>query len=57
MSTAFLNVFRCLYVAISSVLFLDTWLLRSSTTASNPNKKRFLLLLLILLPLLLLAGE
>lgn len=56
-TTSFLNVFRYIYLAISTVLFLDTWLLRSNNTANNPNKKRWLLLLIVLLPLLLLAGE
>lgn len=51
-----LSVFRYVYLAISTILFLDTWLLRSGT-AGSPTKKRFLLLLLILLPLLLIAGK
>lgn len=55
-SSAFAYVARNLYLFISSVLCLDTWLLQSSN-AENKSKKRFLLLLLILLPLLLLAGE
>lgn len=51
-----LSVFRYVYLAISTVLFFDTWLLRSGN-ASSPTKKRFLLLLLILLPMLLIAGK
>ncbi|XP_055855470.1 klaroid protein isoform X1 [Episyrphus balteatus] len=54
-SSVFIGLFRYIYMAISTVLSLDTWLLKSSN-AENTNKKRFLLLLLILLPLLLLAG-
>lgn len=52
----FLAVFRYIYVMISSILFLDSWLLRRSNP-DGVNKKRFLLLLLILLPLLLLTGK
>ncbi|XP_062540501.1 klaroid protein isoform X2 [Armigeres subalbatus] len=49
------GVFKKVYLLISSVLFLDTWLLQ---TASNDvqqakRKKKFLLWLLILLPFLL----
>ncbi|XP_065367447.1 klaroid protein isoform X2 [Calliphora vicina] len=54
-SSAFLAIARNLYLFISSVLCLDTWLLQSSN-AESKNKKRFLLFLLMLLPLLLLAG-
>ncbi|XP_055855479.1 klaroid protein isoform X2 [Episyrphus balteatus] len=54
-SSVFIGLFRYIYMAISTVLSLDTWLLKSSN-AENTNKKRFLLLLLILLPLLLLAA-
>lgn len=54
-STVILSIFRPIYMAISSVLYLDTWLLRSSS-ADSKTKKRFLLLLLLLLPLLLLGG-
>ncbi|KAM7346176.1 sad1 and UNC84 domain-containing protein klaroid [Cochliomyia hominivorax] len=54
-SSAFLAIVRNLYLLISSVLCLDTWLLQSSN-ADGKNKKRFLLFLLLLLPLLLLAA-
>ncbi|XP_055916283.1 klaroid protein isoform X1 [Eupeodes corollae] len=54
-SSVFIGLFRYVYMAISTVLSIDTWLLKSSN-AENKNKKRFLLLLLILLPLLLLTG-
>lgn len=57
MTGSFLSLFRYVYLAISTVLFLDTWLLRSHS-ASSPTKKRvLLLLLLVLLPLLLTAGK
>lgn len=51
-----LSLMRHVYIAIASVLSLDTWLLRSSSI-DNKSKKRFLLFLLILLPLLLLTGK
>ncbi|XP_073844575.1 sad1 and UNC84 domain-containing protein klaroid isoform X2 [Musca autumnalis] len=54
-TSAFAYFTRNLYLFISSVLCLDTWLLQSSS-ADNKSKKRFLLFLLMLLPLLLLAG-
>ncbi|XP_075169777.1 sad1 and UNC84 domain-containing protein klaroid isoform X2 [Haematobia irritans] len=54
-SSGFAYILRNLYLFISSVLCLDTWLLQSSN-ADNKSKKRFLLFLLMLLPLLLLAG-
>ncbi|XP_037812679.1 sun domain-containing protein 1 [Lucilia sericata] len=54
-SSAFLAIVRHLYLFISSVLCLDTWLLQSSN-AESKSKKRFLLFLLMLLPLLLLAA-
>lgn len=54
------NVFsliaRYIYLAISTVLFLDSWALRSSSP-SGGKKKGFLIGLLILLPLLLLGGK
>lgn len=49
-------IFRYIYIFISSVLLLDSWLLRSKS-ASSGKKKGFLLLLLVLLPLLLLSGK
>ncbi|XP_055378297.1 klaroid protein [Condylostylus longicornis] len=52
---AIYSIFSALYLMISYILYLDTWLLRSSN-ADGRKKKRFLLLLLILLPLLLLAA-
>ncbi|KAL5286601.1 NCAPG family protein [Megaselia abdita] len=51
----FVNILRSLYMGISSILYYDTYLLRSSAP-ENRNKKRFLLLLLLLLPLLLLTA-
>ncbi|XP_061386024.1 klaroid protein-like [Musca vetustissima] len=54
-TSAFAYFTRNLYLFISSVLCLDTWLLQSSS-ADNKSKKRFLLFLLMLLPLLLLAA-
>lgn len=51
--------FSKLYLLVSTVLCLDTWILytRSENVVANRKRKRFLLLLLLLLPLLLLAGE
>ncbi|XP_013109834.2 klaroid protein isoform X1 [Stomoxys calcitrans] len=54
-ASGFAYLVRNLYLFISSVLCLDTWLLQSSN-ADNKSKKRFLLFLLMLLPLLLLAA-
>ncbi|XP_031631536.1 uncharacterized protein LOC116345911 [Contarinia nasturtii] len=51
---AFLSVFRYIYLCISSILFLDSWALQSSSKGNK--KKGFLIGLLILLPLLLLAA-
>lgn len=53
---AFSTVFRYIYLCISSVLFLDSWLLQTSKESSG-KKKGFLIGLLILLPLLLLGGK
>ncbi|XP_058457893.1 klaroid protein [Malaya genurostris] len=49
------NIFKKIYLLISSVLFLDTWLLQtaSSDVQQGRRKRKFLLLLLILLPFLL----
>lgn len=54
-----LHGFSKIYLFVSTVLCLDTWILytRSEKTIENRRRKRFLLLLLILLPLLLLGGE
>lgn len=51
-------IFKKVYLLISSVLFLDTWLLQtaSSDIQQGRRKRKFLLLLLILLPLLLFGG-
>ncbi|XP_054736966.1 klaroid protein isoform X1 [Anastrepha obliqua] len=54
-SASISRLFRYVYLLISSVLCLDTWLLQSSN-ADGKGKKRFLLLLLVLLPLLLLSA-
>lgn len=50
------TVFRYIYLVISSVLFLDSWLLRSSNV-SGGKKKGLLIGLLVLLPLLLIGGK
>lgn len=51
--------FSKVYLFVSTILVLDTWILytRSENTVENRKRKRFLLFLLILLPLLLLGGE
>lgn len=51
--------FSKVYLLISTVLCLDTWILytRSENVLENRKRKRFLLLLILLLPLLLLGGE
>ncbi|XP_067631722.1 klaroid protein isoform X2 [Eurosta solidaginis] len=54
-SSSISRIFQYVYLLISAVLCLDTWLLQSSN-ADGRGKKRFLLLLLILLPLLLLGA-
>uniref|UniRef100_A0A0A1WF31 SUN domain-containing protein 1 n=1 Tax=Zeugodacus cucurbitae TaxID=28588 RepID=A0A0A1WF31_ZEUCU len=54
-SSSISQLFRYVYILISSLLCLDTWLLQSSN-ADSKGRKRFLLLLLILLPLLLLGA-
>lgn len=54
-SSLIVTAFRPLYLFISSMLYADTLLLRSSNP-DNRGKKRFLIILLLLLPLLLLAG-
>uniref|UniRef100_A0A182QGE8 SUN domain-containing protein n=1 Tax=Anopheles farauti TaxID=69004 RepID=A0A182QGE8_9DIPT len=60
-STLIINLFKRIYLLISSVLFLDAWLLQSSTAVSEQQqagqrKRRFLLFLLVLLPFLLTGG-
>lgn len=52
------SVFKKVYLLISSVLFLDTWLLQTSSSdvQQGRRKRKFLLLLLILLPFLLFGG-
>lgn len=54
-----LFVFSKIYITVSTILCLDTWILytRSENHVQNQKRRRFLLLLLILLPLLLLTGE
>lgn len=51
--------FSKVYLLLSTILCLDTWILytRSENVVENRRRKRFLLLLLILLPLLLAGGE
>jgi hypothetical protein len=55
----FLLGFSKVYLFVSTILCLDTWILytRSEKTVENRKRKRFLLALLVLLPLLLLGGE
>ncbi|KXJ80033.1 hypothetical protein RP20_CCG027081 [Aedes albopictus] len=48
------GVFKKVYLLISSVLFLDTWLLQ--TASSDVQQRKFLLMLLVLLPFLLFGG-
>lgn len=60
-SLFFINVFKRIYLLISSVLFLDAWLLQTSARnveqqQAGQRKRRFLLFLLGLLPLLLIGG-
>lgn len=54
-----LLVFSKIYITVSTILCLDTWILytRSENHVKNQKRRRFLQLLLILLPLLLLTGE
>ncbi|XP_020712695.1 uncharacterized protein LOC101453434 isoform X2 [Ceratitis capitata] len=54
-SSSITRLFRYIYLLISYVLCLDTWLLQSRS-ADNNGKKRGLLLILILAPLLLLGA-
>lgn len=53
------GVFKKVYLLISSVLFLDTWLLQtaSSDVQQGRRKRKFLLMLLVLLPFLLFGGK
>ncbi|XP_055309742.1 klaroid protein-like [Sitodiplosis mosellana] len=53
-TNAFLAVFRYIYLGISTVLYLDSRALQST---SQGKKKGFLIGLLVLLPLLLLGGK
>uniref|UniRef100_A0A9I3EI03 Uncharacterized protein n=1 Tax=Anopheles dirus TaxID=7168 RepID=A0A9I3EI03_9DIPT len=60
-SSLFINLFKRIYLMISSVLFLDAWLLQTSATnveqqQVGQRKRRFLLFLLVLLPFLLIGG-
>ncbi|KAL9701615.1 hypothetical protein quinque_005056 [Culex quinquefasciatus] len=52
------GIFKKLYLLISTVLFLDTWLLQTSASdvTQGRRKRKFLLWLLILLPFLLFGG-
>ncbi|XP_055529649.1 klaroid protein [Wyeomyia smithii] len=49
------SIFKKVYILISSVLFLDAWLLQTSASdvQQGHRKRKFLLLLLVLLPFLL----
>lgn len=53
------SVFKKVYLLISSVLFLDTWLLQTSSSdvQQGRRKRKFLLFLLVLLPFLLFGGK
>uniref|UniRef100_A0A182JXE7 SUN domain-containing protein n=1 Tax=Anopheles christyi TaxID=43041 RepID=A0A182JXE7_9DIPT len=56
-SSFFVNVFKRIYLLISSVLFLDAWLLQTSAANTEQQqlgqrKRRLLLFLLVLLPFL-----
>ncbi|XP_058121502.1 klaroid protein [Anopheles ziemanni] len=60
-SSFFINVFKRIYLLISSVLFLDAWLLQTSARnveqqQAGQRKRRFLLFLLVLLPFLLIGA-
>ncbi|XP_035790918.1 uncharacterized protein LOC118466106 [Anopheles albimanus] len=59
----FIQLFKHVYLLISSVLFLDAWLLQTSAVnqeqqllAAGQRKRRFLLFLLLLLPFLLIGA-
>ncbi|XP_055602442.1 klaroid protein isoform X2 [Uranotaenia lowii] len=54
-NTLLTSIFKKVYLLISSVLFLDTWLLQTSAddVKQGQRKRKFLLFLLILLPFLL----
>ncbi|XP_049297692.1 klaroid protein isoform X1 [Anopheles funestus] len=57
----FVNLFKRIYLFISSVLFLDTWLLQTASANTEQQqggqrKRRFLMFLLLLLPLLLIGA-
>ncbi|XP_052872014.1 klaroid protein [Anopheles cruzii] len=59
----FISVFKRIYLLISSVLFLDAWLLQTVATgteqqqqAVGQRKRRYLLFLLVLLPFLLIGA-
>lgn len=57
-NTLLTSIFKKVYLVISSVLFLDTWLLQTSVSdvQQGRRKRKFLLFLLILLPFLLFGG-
>ncbi|CRL00213.1 CLUMA_CG013487, isoform A [Clunio marinus] len=54
-----LLTFSKIYLLISSILCLDTWIVynRSNNTMENRRRKRFMLTMLVLLPLLVLSGK
>lgn len=57
-SSVWMSFMRRVYIFISSVLLIDTWLLMSrNSQMMGERKRRFLLLLLFLLPLLLFGGK
>uniref|UniRef100_A0AAG5D5M7 Uncharacterized protein n=1 Tax=Anopheles atroparvus TaxID=41427 RepID=A0AAG5D5M7_ANOAO len=61
LSSFLINVFKRIYLLISSVLFLDAFLLQTSARnaeqqRAGQRKRRFLLLLLVLLPFLVIGG-
>ncbi|XP_050092250.1 klaroid protein [Anopheles aquasalis] len=62
-SSFFIHLFKRVYLLISSVLYLDAWLLQTSAVnqeqqllAAGQRKRRFLLFLLVLLPFLLIGA-
>ncbi|XP_049546684.1 klaroid protein [Anopheles darlingi] len=63
-SSFFTHLFKRVYLLISSVLFLDAWLLQTTAAdqeqqllAAGQRKRRFLLFLLVLLPFLLIGAH
>lgn len=51
------SIFKKVYLLISSVLFMDTWLLQSASGDVPQRRRKFLRFLLILLPFLVCGGK